>query len=65
MFLSVITENEIEKIIDNLENKSSSGDDLINNIIVKASKKEVVKVLTYLINRSFDEGAFPNLLKKA
>ena len=41
------------------------GDDLINNIIVKASKKEVVKVLTYLINRSFDEGAFPNSLKKA
>ena len=65
MFLSEVTENEVEKIIDNLEKKASSGDDLINNIIVKTSKNETVEILTYLINRSFDEGIFPVSLKKA
>ena len=65
MFLSEVTENEVEKIIDNLEKKASSGDDLINNIIVKTSKNETVEILTYLINRSFNEGIFPVSLKKA
>ena len=37
MFLYQVTELEVEQIINKLDNKSSSGDDNINNILVKLS----------------------------
>ena len=56
---------EISKIIDQLDNKSSSGDDNISNLVVKQSKIEIVPILTFLINKSFRDGVFPEALKKA
>ena len=65
MFLYQVTELEVEQIINKLDNKSSSGDDNINNILVKLSVSATVPYLTLLINKSFSQGIFPNKLKRA
>ena len=53
LFLYKASDIEISKIIDQLDNKSSSGDDNIRNLVVKQSKTEIVPILTFLINKSF------------
>ena len=65
LFLYKASNIEISKIIDQLDNKSSSGDDNISNLVVKQSKIEIVPILTFLINKSFRDGVFPEALKKA
>ena len=66
MFLYDVSESEIKSIIDNLDNKSSSGDDLISNLIIKASSDAVIPYLTYiLVIISFQNGEFPEELRKA
>ena len=65
MFLYQVTELEVEQIINKLDNKSSSGDDNINNILVKLSVSATVPYLTLLINKSFSQGVFPDKLKRA
>ena len=50
MFLYEITENNVHKIIEDLDNKSSSDDDYISNLIVKSSKQTIVPYLTHLNN---------------
>ena len=64
MFLYDVSESEIKSIIDNLDNKSS-GDDYISNLIIKASSDAVIPYLTYLVNLSFQNGVFPEELRKA
>ena len=65
VFLYPVTECEVQKIIDNLDNKSSSGDDNINNILVKLSAPATIPYLASLINNSFIQGIFPDRLKRA
>ena len=65
MFLYQVTELEVEQIINKRDNKSSSGDDNINNILVKLSVSATVPYLTLLINKSFSQGIFPDKLKRA
>ena len=65
MYLFPTTEQEILEIIQNLENKSSSGDDYISNLIVKSANTVIAPYLTCLINKSMDQGVFPDKLKKA
>ena len=65
LFLYKASNIEISKIIDQLDNKSSSGDDNISNLVVKRSKIEIVPILIFLINKSFRDGVFPEALKKA
>ena len=65
MFLNEVSNAEVKLISDQLDNKSSSGDDNVNNLIVKASAPVVIPYLTHLINKSLSHGIFPTELKKA
>ena len=64
MFLFQAKEREVAEIISNLENKFSSGDDDISNVLVKVSSPVTVRYLTFLINLSMNKGEFPKELKK-
>ena len=65
MLLKKTCEKEVFKVLNNLDNKSSSGDDKISSIIVKTSAKVVAPYLSCLINLSFTKGVFPKELCKA
>ena len=60
MFLFHAKEREIAKIINNLENKFSNGDDDIRNILVKVSVAATVRYQTFLVNLSMSKDEFPN-----
>ena len=62
--LSSVSEYEIKGIIESLPEKTSSGEDEINNIIVKAKGSVTTRYLASLLNQSFNEGCFPTELKK-
>ena len=65
MLLKKTCETEVFKVLNYLDNKSSSGDDNISNLIVKTSAKVVAPYLSFLINLSFTKGVFPKELCKA
>ena len=65
LYLSPVTELEIEKIITKLPNKSSSGWDGISNQLLKKLKNELVYPIYVLVNQSMSEGKFPDLMKLA
>ncbi len=64
IFLYAVTEDELIKIIKIL-NKKSAGEDNIPPNIVKACQNHLLKPLLILINRSLNEGIFPDNLKIA
>ena len=68
MFLYPTSDIEVQKTLDELDNKSSSGLDnilvKIRNVLVKISSEVTVPYLTYLINLSFFNGKFPGALAK-
>ena len=64
MLLFQAKEREVAEIISNLENKFSSGDDDIRNVLVKVSSPVKVRYLTFLINSSMNKGEFPKELKR-
>ena len=59
------TEHEIENIIEVLNPNKASGDDGISHKMLNSVSKSVSKPLCILINRSFDEGIFPDTWKLA
>ena len=63
MYLKPITVDEVREIINNLDSKFSSGVDDISNVIVKLSSNVTIPYLTQIINKSFEEGIFPDLKK--
>ena len=65
MFLYPTSDNEVQKTIDELDSKSSSGLDNISNVLVKISSEVFFPYVTYLINLSFIKGNFPGALVKA
>ena len=62
---ATVTESVVNKIIDNLQPKSSCGWDGISPKLIKACKQIISKPLTNLINHSLTSGIFPNRLKIA
>ena len=60
---STISVEEVLSIINNLENKNSSGYDDISNKLLKSIKVEVCTPLTVIINQSLLNGIFPDALK--
>ena len=60
-----IHEDDILKIINKMDNKSSSGYDMFYNKIIKAIKNEISKPLTLIINQMLESGIFPDSLKIA
>ena len=61
--LEKVNENDVIKIIDKMENKTSSGYDSISNKILKHIKTEISKSLTIIINQMLESGIFPDSLK--
>ena len=58
-----ITDNDTQKAIDKLENKSSSGHDGISNKLLKLLKMELSKSLTLIINQMITTSIFPDSFK--
>lgn len=63
LYLHPVTQQEVIKIIKQLKNKHSHGIDEIPPSLLKQCADELSQPLTYLINQSFRDGDFPNLLK--
>lgn len=61
--LKNVTTHEVEKIIKDLNNKSSSGYDEITVKILKVSSPFIISPLTYICNRMLANGTFPDRLK--
>ena len=62
---SVVTEENIDKIIRNLKLHTSTGIDKISSAFIKSFSYILSKPLTYLINLSLTNGVFPDSLKIA
>jgi len=60
-----VTETTVIKVIDSLKPNSTRGIDNISNNLLKHLKNELAPSLTKLINKSLDDGIFPDLLKVA
>ena len=60
-----VNEDDIFKIINKMDNKSSSGYDGLSNKIIKTIKNEISKPLTLIINQMITSGIFPDDLKIA
>lgn len=63
IFLSPVNEYELTRIIISLKNTNSVGYDGINTRILKLCTKFLCVPLCHIINASFEQGAFPSLLK--
>ena len=59
------TEHEIQTIIEVLNPNKENGDDGISHKMLKGVSKSVSKPLCILMNRSFNEGIFPDTWKLA
>ena len=56
---------QIEKLIDNLNDKTATGNDEINARLIKDIKKEIAPTLTKLINLGYEMNDFPSCMKSA
>lgn len=63
MYLYPTNETEVIKVIRQLKPKKSPGDDGIRSETLKEISSEIVSPVMYLINKCFDTGRFPELLK--
>ena len=64
MFLSVVTPDEVHKIINSLKSGAAGYDELSASIL-KMISSSITSPLAYLCNLSFDQGVFPRELKLA
>ena len=65
MFLYPTNETEIERLIDGLKRKNSSGYDNISNCLLKDLQSCLIQPLTIIFNKSMTEGLFPTRMKSA
>ena len=65
IFLSPTLPEDIEDLISSMKTNKASGPNSISSKILKLFKKEFSKPLSDIINLSFNQGVFPNLLKIA
>ena len=63
IYIQPTTKQEIEKLIDGLVNKNSSGYDDITNNLLKSIKTAISTPLEILFNISLSTGEFPDLMK--
>lgn len=62
-FLSPVNESIILTYIAKLKSTNSCGFDEISNTLLKSSRREIAKPLTFIINLCFEKGIFPEALK--
>ena len=60
-----VTEHDVIKAINQLPNKTSSGHDDMNNILLKKISKLIVSPLTLIFNLSISTSIFPTKMKLA
>ena len=65
LFMNPCSQNEVSKLIDQLPNKSSSGHDEINNLLLKKLKLCLLLPLEVIHNMSILKGNVPNTMKLA
>ena len=65
IFLNPVTYQELDKLIDKLPNKVSSGYNNISNILLKNIKPLIVSPLVGIFNSSLTTGVFSKLMKTA
>ena len=65
IFLSEVTTNEIDKIIQSLKNGAAGHDDITAAANLKLVARSINQPLAYLCNLSFTQGVFPKELKLA
>ena len=65
IFMKPVSSLEIEKIINNLPNKKSSGYDNLSNVLLKQIKNSITYPLTIISNHSITDGEFPHDMKAA
>ena len=65
MFFEPVTLQEVSNIIQSLKPKHSSGYDDISNKLIKELHPVILKPLTEIINRSLQEGTFPDDMKRS
>ena len=65
MFLSPAVNKEIINIVNNFKNKTSVDCDNISISLVKKLIGQIVHPLTFICNKSFQDGVFPDKMKKA
>ena len=65
IYLEPMTISEIERMIDKLPNKTSSGYDNVNNVLLKKLKVELLQPLMIIFNNSLSSGKFPKQMKTA
>ena len=65
IFLRPTSEHEIDRIIEKLPNKGSSGHDNISNLLLKKLKIPLLKPLKIIFNKSISSGIFPERMKLA
>ena len=63
IFLTPVTSQEIERHINNLKPKKSSGPDRIDNVLIKELRDVICEPLTTIFNNSLSEGIFPDKMK--
>ena len=65
LYMYPTNESEIERIIRELPNKTSSGHDDISNNLLKKIGPCISKALCKVFNNSLSEGTFPTIMKQA
>jgi hypothetical protein len=65
MFVSPVTVNEVEQVINILNGNSSTGFDEIPMSVVKPCLCYFIKPLICIYNVPFQTGIFPDMMKKA
>jgi hypothetical protein len=63
IYLSPITEHEVEGVIKMLKNSYLTGYDEFPEIVIKHCDQYIIKPLVYIFNLSFQCGTFPDMLK--
>ena len=65
IFMSPTSQIKLKKLIQNLPNKSSSGWDDINNLLLKEIADSIIAPLVELFNKSISKGEIPECMKLA
>ena len=65
MYINPVSDDEIVRVVSKFKNKKACGYDDINMLVVKRVISGIAKPLTFICNKSFDSGIFPNDLKIA
>ena len=65
MLFSMITESKVKKIIEQLPEKTSSGHDMVSNVLFKILCPVLLYPLCIVFNQSLASGIFPSNMKIA